>query len=195
MNRQAQRSIKALQGALIELLEEQPYQKISITDLADRSGLTRSTFYSHFETKDQLLESIIYDVINSYFEALEKLDIHITTSDEAIESRKIFFQAWKDNKHLIPLLDSVDFDCLLIRRLKSSWEEYFEASTRPKVPKVSAEYDAYGLNFLSYAYVGFLKEWIRQDMQTPVETIAEMLEHFTSLDLMMAGRKKFKGRI
>ena len=90
LNRQAQRSIQALQAALVELMKEQPYQKISITELAERSGLTRSTFYAHFETKEQLLDSVINSVLDDFFTQLKSFygkdsDCLLYTSDAADE--------------------------------------------------------------------------------------------------------------
>lgn len=49
------RSRKALSDAFVSLLREKPYAKISITDIVDRANVGRSTFYGHFENKEQLM--------------------------------------------------------------------------------------------------------------------------------------------
>lgn len=46
---------KALSEALVALLEQKSFQKITINDICQQSMVSRSTFYLHFEDKYQLL--------------------------------------------------------------------------------------------------------------------------------------------
>jgi len=54
-DRRAVRSRKALSDAFVSLLCERPYAKISIQAIVDRADVGRSTFYEHFENKEQLM--------------------------------------------------------------------------------------------------------------------------------------------
>jgi AcrR family transcriptional regulator len=189
-NRQALRSIEALQGALLDLLKEKSFQKISITDIAERSGLTRSTFYSHFATKEDLLKSIINDVIDDFFEQLYSRDVLNPDPDEDLEINKNFFRIWEKNKDLIPLLESVDLDCLLVERIRSFWDKHYEKKIKKTLAR-SDSYTGYANSFLAYTYVGLLKEWIRQDMQVSPDLMGELLYHFTGPKVLMEAREQF----
>ena len=46
---------KAIALSAKELTKEKPYDKISISDIADRCGIKRQTFYYHFQDKYELL--------------------------------------------------------------------------------------------------------------------------------------------
>jgi len=192
LNRQALRSIESLQNALLELMEKQPFEKITITDLARCSGLTRSTFYAHFETKDQLLESIINGVLDEFFDDLWDFSGQDSEASVVLESNKAFFRVWQKHRDLIPLLESMDFACLMISRLRAYWENLYVKNVRASLPEVEGNYSDYTLNFLSYSFAGFLKEWIRQDMKPSPEVMGEMLYHFTGHEVMIAAREKFK---
>src|SRR5687768_3006202 len=55
VDRRIQKTRKLLLDALIALTIEKGYEKVTIQDIIDRANVGRSTFYSHFESKDQLL--------------------------------------------------------------------------------------------------------------------------------------------
>ena len=58
MKRTAQfiRTDKAIMQALIALLKEKPFEKITIQDILDETPVTRTTFYAHFKDKYEIAE-------------------------------------------------------------------------------------------------------------------------------------------
>jgi len=54
-DRRTQKTKKYLAEALKELIVEKGYEEISVQDIIDRANVGRSTFYSHYESKEQLL--------------------------------------------------------------------------------------------------------------------------------------------
>lgn len=54
-DRRLARSRKALSDAFVSLLREKTYAKISIRAIVERANVGRSTFYEHFENKEQLM--------------------------------------------------------------------------------------------------------------------------------------------
>ena len=63
-----------IKEAFIKLISENEYKKISITNITDKAGINRTSFYKFYETKDALLE----DIKNRLFETtdyfVEKFD-------------------------------------------------------------------------------------------------------------------------
>ena len=59
------RTKSSLHGALIGLAREKPYSAIAVKEILNRANVGRSTFYTHFHDKDDLLESGIHDVLHS----------------------------------------------------------------------------------------------------------------------------------
>jgi AcrR family transcriptional regulator len=72
MDRRVQKTRKLLQDALIELVGEKGYESITIQEILDKANVGRSTFYAHFQDKDQLLHSIL-DRLDELFDQHEKL--------------------------------------------------------------------------------------------------------------------------
>jgi AcrR family transcriptional regulator len=54
-----------LHDALIGLARERPYPSIAVKDILDRANVGRSTFYTHFRDKDDLLETGIREILGS----------------------------------------------------------------------------------------------------------------------------------
>lgn len=65
-DRRKQRTNELLQKALIELISEREYDAITIQDIVDRANLGRTTFYQHYDSKDELFIGC-HDAIVSQF--------------------------------------------------------------------------------------------------------------------------------
>src|SRR5215510_4033298 len=70
-DRRVQKTRKLLQDALIELVAEKGYESVTIREILDTANVGRSTFYAHFQDKDQLLHSIL-DRLDELFEQHKK---------------------------------------------------------------------------------------------------------------------------
>ena len=55
VDRRVGRTQRALKKALLDLIQERPYEEITVRDISDRADIGRSTFYSHFDSKEALL--------------------------------------------------------------------------------------------------------------------------------------------
>lgn len=64
-DRRIQKTKKLLHEALGELIREKPYDEIIVQEILDRANVGRSTFYTHFRDKDELLVSGIHDLLES----------------------------------------------------------------------------------------------------------------------------------
>ena len=62
-DRRVRRTKRSLHTALIDLAHEKPYGAIAVKEILDRADVSKSTFYTHFQNKDELLESRIFDMI------------------------------------------------------------------------------------------------------------------------------------
>ena len=64
-DRRVRRTKSSLHDALIGLAREKPYPSIAVKEILNRADVGRSTFYTHFRDKDDLLESGIHEVLRS----------------------------------------------------------------------------------------------------------------------------------
>lgn len=57
VDRRARRSVQALWDALVALLQRHDWAEITVQMITDQADVARSTFYAHFQTKQDLLDA------------------------------------------------------------------------------------------------------------------------------------------
>lgn len=86
------RTKKYLYEALMALLKEKTFEEIKVSDICEEALVNRSTFYSHYNDKYDLLDAFIKDVKISLKEELEKNNNITNTKEYYLEMLRIFFQ-------------------------------------------------------------------------------------------------------
>ena len=77
---------KVLFETLIELMKNKTFEEIKVSDICSKALINRSTFYSHFADKYELLE----DLINEYKNALEEM---LNTNENIVNTKEYFMKA------------------------------------------------------------------------------------------------------
>ena len=81
------RTRDALGDALIALMQEKAFETITVQEVLDRAHVSRSTFYTHYSDKDDLLMSDAEE----FFEALSMaLSEHGDKSDRVFPAKEFF---------------------------------------------------------------------------------------------------------
>jgi AcrR family transcriptional regulator len=75
-DRRVRRTRNALGDALMALMQERPFESITVQDILDRAQIGRSTFYAHYRDKDDLFLSDVEDF-------LEMMSNHLLRQREA----------------------------------------------------------------------------------------------------------------
>jgi AcrR family transcriptional regulator len=78
VDRRTQRTRQALSHALIALIQDKRYDAITVQDICDRANVGRSTFYAHYQDKDDLLTSNFQQVMESLGQPLAYQDGQLT---------------------------------------------------------------------------------------------------------------------
>lgn len=74
--KQSERSKQWMADALLILIKEKPYSEISITEIAEKAGISRLTFYRNFVNKEDILQYHFDRVFSEYISSFQSEEIN-----------------------------------------------------------------------------------------------------------------------
>ena len=84
MDRRQRKTRNAIFQAFTRLLEKKTYSALTVQEIIDEADISRSTFYAHFETKDELLKAMCTDIFGHVFSHEIMSEEHHDFSDKLI---------------------------------------------------------------------------------------------------------------
>ncbi|MCD7846230.1 MAG: TetR/AcrR family transcriptional regulator [Oscillospiraceae bacterium] len=156
-------SRECLRTALIHLLSEKELQKISVTELVSRAGVSRATFYRNYATKEELLAEVSDSVTQELSSVLQA-----AFQGRGYEQYLAFFQKVWGNKRLAHnfMITKIPLGSVLSRP---------SLAERDGLPE-SAEKHYLNLAFEG-AFVNIVRGWLQSEMrETPEEMAALCVE-------------------
>lgn len=126
-NPQFRRTDKAIMKALVSLLNNKPFEKITIQDILDETPVTRATFYAHYRDKYDIAEKMLDHFISTRENLRKNLGAAHAPSLEVLE--KEYYIDPEFAKALLKIhTEKVDFRKAVAVELE---KEYLETSTSP----------------------------------------------------------------
>ncbi|WP_336208070.1 TetR/AcrR family transcriptional regulator [Nonomuraea sp. LPB2021202275-12-8] len=100
-DRRVRRTREALARALIQLVEEQDLSRISVSDVAERAGVSRTAFYDHYRDVHELAEAACTAMIDNLVQSLPTQNLDAGNIEpEATESLQAFFASLAEHAGL-----------------------------------------------------------------------------------------------
>jgi AcrR family transcriptional regulator len=162
IDRRVRRTQHALLHALMELVVERGYDRVTVQDIIDRADVGRSTFYSHFRDKEDLFLSGFDDELRETFGSSDAFAEGEVGSDEP-PSLRLFRHAARHEDLYRVLARRRGAWPVVRRRMEETLTEVFEQRLRQGPPQqlpveVVARYLASGL-------LGVLSWWLEDGMR------------------------------
>lgn len=172
--RNAVRSRRMIREAFVELLHEKPFEKITATDIINRSGLNRSTFYAHYPDMKGIIEEFSGEIIEMFRQMLSEMDFSIFLTDPEPYLKKML-SFLDENQELYRLLGRSDMALFYVDQLKKVLIR--QVLDTPNLPvdglsKISIEIR---IRILLDGIIDAYQEWLRGELPyTPEEIIPEI---------------------
>ncbi len=173
-DRRSQRTRHLLSAALVELIREKDYNTITVSDIIDRANVGRSTFYTHYRDKDDLLVGELDRVMD-----VLSRDISHEPHEENwfFPSLGLFRHIGEQYELYKALVWGPGID-LLIKHMQKSLSERIEQSLKQSGGEFNVPIPILA-NFVAGSFLTLLKWWLENKRIYSPEQIDEMFKKLT----------------
>lgn len=164
---------KNLKTALNQLLDEKSLDKINVSELCRTAGITRKTFYLHYENIAVYFEKIIEDLLDEIESAMKKTTDYRLMKNERLNPKMIYiFEHIYDNKEIYHIIfsenSSFTYYAMFYERIKKLVRNSMEAIG-------IAEINEFEVSYQANAILGVIMEWSHNGFQDSVEEMNSIL--------------------
>ncbi|HEX5380182.1 MAG TPA: TetR/AcrR family transcriptional regulator [Phenylobacterium sp.] len=165
-DRRVQRTKAALVGAFVSLVLDRRYDQITVADIVERAGVGRSTFYEHYDNKDELLT----EGLTGPFAVLADM---VTGACDPVRILETIEHFW-ENRRVGNVLFAGPTRQLVMRTLAGAIEQRLLSKSRATSP---SELPApLASAYLASAQIGLLSEWLSGHTSCPSAVVADALQ-------------------
>lgn len=175
MDRRQRKTREAIFSALIELLAEKDFTKITVGEIIERADVGRATFYSHFETKDFLLTALCEDLFCHIFDTetgTHGEHRHMFRCDPPQDVFLHLFRHLTENDNrILSLLTGQNTEIFLrcfkerLRETVAAHLEQFEGEKSAALP------ESFRIHHIASSFVETLRWWIENGRKETPETL------------------------
>lgn len=152
--------VEHLTDAMLELLKEKPLTDISISELCDRAGVGRTSFYRNFQEKEDIIKAYVGGLFQEWAEQCKMLP-----EGSVKETVRVVFSHFEAHREFYGLLNKRG----LVYLLKDIILDL--CSFNPEQEMAAAYASAY-VGFFLY---GWIEVWFRRGMRDTVEDLIAYL--------------------
>jgi AcrR family transcriptional regulator len=163
-----------LHGAVIALMQEKRYDSITVQDIIDRADVGRSTFYAHYQDKEDLVNSNLEDI-------LDDLSQHL--AENAPDNQQIIptlalFRHVQEEQHLFEAMRGGRGLDLLLEKAQVYWSKRVETQLQSLLPQGQTPPVPLSIvaSYLSGALGTFFKWWLDNHLPYSPERMDEMFQ-------------------
>lgn len=172
-DRRINRTRTTLFHALFELMNEKRYEDITVQDIIDRANVGRSTFYAHFQDKEDLAMSNLVNILDSLTTAMGNSD---SDAQNFLPGPELFEHIREHFPHFKAMTSGHGLE-LFFQKGQEYWSERVAARLQSmlppgKEPKVPIPILAH---YVSGTFVNLLKWWVDNKMPYTAERMTEIV--------------------
>lgn len=162
---------RRIHDACLRLAEHQDIRTLTVNQVALESGLNRTTFYLHYAGMEQLIESVVGELLDQLSEssaAFSRLSDDLETPWE-----ETFFRTIAERHRLFGSLLSGAKDDSLVRRFSETFEASFRAlwsHSEEQTASSKAFFDM-RVKFATSGMIGMILGWLEEEMPVDSEQI------------------------
>lgn len=163
---------RSLYYALLELMKSKAFEEIKISDICQKALVNRSTFYSHYEDKYELLVALLDSQKNILLDSLQKNKQNVNSKEYFMEMLKIIIDHVDENRDIYTSILTKNRNGILIDILIDVTQRDISNRIEEKTEKVNSTIPG---DFVSKFYLGAILyiglDWLTNNKQYTKEEV------------------------
>lgn len=179
VDRRIRKTKKEIENALMELVEQQDFEQISVTDIADKADISRRTFYQHYVDKYDLLAKLEEGLVKDYLVILGNIDLEEISIDKQ-DNMVLIFDFINQNRHLIKMIMKIRNPALIQELLKQSRNFLLKNKSVQNLfgNHFDQELAEYALAFIFGGFAEIMQRWVKSDFAMSSDKLIELMHRF-----------------
>ena len=162
-----QRTYKLLKEAFLHLLNEKPFDQITVQEICETAMVRRTTFYQHFEDKQDFLQWFVLEKEREFIQSNQNTSSSATSREHYYQVAHKVLDFINENDHVLRLLISAGVqERMLIDAISQACVEVIMKYIE-NVPNAPERLDGIPASLVAEYYVGGLtaaaKWWFSND--------------------------------
>ncbi|WP_295162562.1 TetR-like C-terminal domain-containing protein [uncultured Brachyspira sp.] len=176
-NARVKKTKKLLEDSLGLLLEEKSFEDIRVIDICEKANMHRSTFYTYYNDKYELLKSKLDEYKAKFLEDLNRYKIENKLKNSHVDIMNKILQYFYLNRKYLKIIFENNKDGSVTDILREYLRFYIIEGIKDfKTIRPDREYVIRVMSsFYSGAFVSVITDWIKNDCFISVEDLAQYL--------------------
>lgn len=153
---------ESIRTALVFLIGQKPFDKIKITEIVNRAGVSRTAFYRNYTSKEDVVQEICEELLK--WLSVNYLPVFLQNKHACYVE---LFNHLKERKLLVEMLQRSD----LAQQVLLSGSSLIESKYTPKTPE-----EHYCIVCKETVSIKIILEWIKGGMRETPEEMARICE-------------------
>lgn len=161
------RTRKWLQEALLSLMLEKPFTRISIAEITDQAQVSRPTFYLHYRNKEEVLEDYLDSMYKNFMDDMQPYLDSMIQGKMAVK----FFEQIADQAVFLRSLIESEVSNLVMNKLhKYCYDVIKQSLDQSPYPSMEGTIWDYVIASIAGSVYAMSIRWLQMDMpHTPKE--------------------------
>ena len=177
-DRRVQRTRLTLRTAMTSLIREKGFEAVTVQDIIDRANVGRSTFYSHFKSKEDLLKGSVEMMRSSMLQFQRRALVLSAKSEDRLFafSRELFDHA-EQHRDTFAAMAGKQSGNVFVYHLHRMLADLIRNDLAPLASrkKVQGEHAEVVVQFITSGLIGLLQTWL---LEHPHLSAADMDARF-----------------
>ena len=162
---------RKLSKSLISLLTSKSITEIDVSELCEKAGINRTTFYKHYASLYHLLDELIVQ----FFKRIETLFLSLSSGENTTSKVAYLLKYLKQNREFVTIImNNNSFSSISERLIQLNFVCNL-INSNIQYRKNAYVSEDYYIDFIISGWIAAIRRWVNENCDLDVNTLARLL--------------------